>query len=130
MQFTPNDHFVRFILETLFGPGEGILQGAEAGDRVWVLLVPALHGGEVWKQIQCPSKYLAKFGCGGVWGWLCVWKYTNLNQEHGSGRYFLYYSFSWALTVCGAQCTCPEGTRMDVCSPEFQPWPPCATMII
>lgn len=31
MQFTPNDHFVRFILETLFGPGKCILQGAEAG---------------------------------------------------------------------------------------------------
>lgn len=31
MQFTPNDHFVRFILETLFGPGECILQAAEAG---------------------------------------------------------------------------------------------------
>lgn len=31
MQFTPNDHLVRFILETLFGPGECVLQAAEAG---------------------------------------------------------------------------------------------------
>lgn len=59
MQFTPNDHFVRFILETLFGPGEGILQGAEAGDRGCGLLVPALHAGGVWEQIQGPPKHLA-----------------------------------------------------------------------
>lgn len=51
------------------------------------------------------------------------------------GVFFIIISFSWALTACEAQCTCPEGTESDlegtgmhVCSPEFQPWPPKGDM--
>lgn len=47
------------------------------------------------------------------------------------GIFFIIISFSWALTVCEAPCACAEGTMrgregtgVDVCSPEFKPWPP------
>lgn len=133
MQFTPNDQLVRFILEALFGPGECILQAAEAG-----------RGGEC-TPCSCPTNRmnlggnlvsLKAFGSlwvalvsgvGFVFGSTQIW----IRKMALEGIFFIIISFSWALTIFEAQCTCPEGTvrgqegtGMAVCSPEFHPCPP------